>query len=193
MCTVDIVFFWSQILRIVHQVWLWSVSQIILGNFTRATVRTFNCSKHLGLKFERAIPGRVRVFFCNFVRWQPSIKWFSQIWLHTRYESRKKKPESFYNLGYLLELIIKIWWTWIFFFWNLSNLGYFPMENPLYRLRSHFSGRNLAKLFQTGFHFLMPFNLITLPQELRMWCWHSIFGNINIFASTGLQLVIIYM
>ncbi len=68
MCTGDIVFFWSQILRIVHQVWLCIVSQIILGNFTRATVPTFNCSKHLGLKFERAIPGRVRVFFCNFVR-----------------------------------------------------------------------------------------------------------------------------
>jgi hypothetical protein len=90
MCTVDIVFFWSHILRIVHQVLLWSVSQLILGNFTCATVPTFNCSKHLGLKFERAIPGRVRVLFSNFVKWQPSIKWFSKIWLHTRYESRKK-------------------------------------------------------------------------------------------------------
>jgi hypothetical protein len=34
---------------------------------------------------------------------------FSQFWLHaTRYESRKKKPGSFYILGYLLELIVEI-------------------------------------------------------------------------------------
>ncbi len=37
-----------------------------------------------------------------------SRKWFSQNWLYTRYEIRKKK-KSFYVLGYLLELIIKIW------------------------------------------------------------------------------------
>jgi hypothetical protein len=80
-----------------------------------------------------------------------------------------------------------------FIFWNLSNLGHFAMENSLYRLRSYFSGRNLAKFSQTGFHLLMPFNLITLPQELRMWCLHTILGNINIFASIGLELVIIYI
>jgi hypothetical protein len=35
-------------------------------------------------------------------------KTFSQIWLHTRYESKVKKTESFYIIGYLLQLIIKI-------------------------------------------------------------------------------------
>jgi len=36
------------------------------------------------------------------ILWQSSRKSFSQIWLHTRYESRKKKRESFYFLGYTL-------------------------------------------------------------------------------------------
>jgi hypothetical protein len=49
------------------------------------------------------------------VKQQSSIRRFSQIWLHTRYESREKKkrkkekPELFYILGYLLEIIIKFW------------------------------------------------------------------------------------
>jgi hypothetical protein len=37
---------------------------------------------------------------------------YSQNWRHTRYESsktQKQKAESLYILGYLLELIIKIW------------------------------------------------------------------------------------
>jgi hypothetical protein len=45
--------------------------------------------------------------------WLSSVRSFSQIWLRTGYESRGKKrkrnPESFHFLGYLLELIIIIW------------------------------------------------------------------------------------
>ncbi len=41
----------------------------------------------------------------------PQNNW-SQIWLHTRYESRRKEnKKSFYVLDYLLELIIKISWS----------------------------------------------------------------------------------
>jgi hypothetical protein len=54
---------------------------------------------------------------------------FGQIWLCNRYEiwGVKKKPESFYVLGYLLvELIIKNLAIFgIIFLQNLTNLGYF--------------------------------------------------------------------
>ncbi len=49
--------------------------------------------------------------FSNFfmqLKWQSSIRLFSQIWLQTRHESGKKL-ESFYILDYLLKLIIKFW------------------------------------------------------------------------------------
>jgi hypothetical protein len=50
-------------------------------------------------------------------------------------ENMKNQNPS-YILGYLLELINK----------NLANLGHlFFMENPLYRLKSYFAGRNLAR------------------------------------------------
>jgi hypothetical protein len=32
------------------------------------------------------------------------------------YESKKPKPESLYGLGYLVEIIIKIWRIWAIFF-----------------------------------------------------------------------------
>jgi hypothetical protein len=36
-----------------------------------------------------------------------------------------------------------------FSFWILANLGqFFSMKNPLHKLRSHFSGRNLVKICQ---------------------------------------------
>ncbi len=46
------------------------------------------------------------------------------------------------KIGYLLELIIKIWRLveFLFYFRNLTNLGHFSMENPSYRSKSHFSG-----------------------------------------------------
>jgi hypothetical protein len=79
-----------------------------------------------------------------YLKWRSSIRWFSQIWLQTRYENRKK-PESFYILGYLPELIIKIWrftktFVEIWRIWATISLG-----NPLYRWKSYFWGRNLAK------------------------------------------------
>jgi len=53
----------------------------------------------------------------------------------------KKKTKSFYILGCLLELIIKMWRFGVFFLQNLANLGFFfAMKDPLYRLKSYFSG-----------------------------------------------------
>jgi hypothetical protein len=64
----------------------------------------------------------------------------------------KIKINSFYILGYLLELMIKIWWFGIlfYFFWNVANLGFFffflfSMKNILYRLKSYLSSQKLAK------------------------------------------------
>jgi hypothetical protein len=52
----------------------------------------------------------------------------------------EKKPASFYILGYLLELIVEIWRFEFFSFQNLANMDHFPMKNPLYWLKLHFSG-----------------------------------------------------
>ncbi len=65
-------------------------------------------------------------FFSLSILWcsqsdDPSRKWFSQNWLYTRNESREK-AKSLYVLGYLLELIIKIWrFGILFFLQNLTN------------------------------------------------------------------------
>jgi hypothetical protein len=40
----------------------------------------------------------------------------------------EKKPESFYILSYLLEVIIKIWQFELFLLQNLANLGHFFNE-----------------------------------------------------------------
>jgi len=59
----------------------------------------------------------------------------------------KKNQDPSYILGYLLELIVKIW-RFEFskfgeFFWTI-----FHMQNPLYWSKSHFSGRiNFANKF----------------------------------------------
>jgi hypothetical protein len=37
----------------------------------------------------------------------------------------KKKPESFYVIGYLIELVIKIWQFGFIFLQNLASLGHF--------------------------------------------------------------------
>jgi len=50
-----------------------------------------------------------------------------KFWLQTRYESRKK-TESSYILGYLRELIIKIWRFGFVFVQNLVSLGQFFHE-----------------------------------------------------------------
>jgi hypothetical protein len=54
----------------------------------------------------------------------------------------KKKTGSFYILGYLLELIIKIWQFGDFFLKKISGeFGpIFSIENPLYRWKLYFSG-----------------------------------------------------
>jgi len=49
-----------------------------------------------------------------------------------------QKPKSFYILGYLLELVIKIWRIWAIFF----------HENPLYWTKSYFSSKKLKKIPQ---------------------------------------------
>ncbi len=59
----------------------------------------------------------------------------------------EKKTESFYILGYLLELIIKIWQSGNCFLEIWIILAIFSMENPLRRLKSYFSGRNFGKNF----------------------------------------------
>jgi hypothetical protein len=84
--------------------------------------------------------------WCSWSADHPWDTWFSQIWLHTRrYESRKK-TESLYILGYLLELIIEIWRFGFYYFWNLANLShFFSMKNPLYRSKPYFSRGNLQK------------------------------------------------
>ncbi len=64
------------------------------------------------------------VFVFNFVmelKWWSSIRWFSQIWLYPRYQSRKK-PDPLYILGYLLELIIKIWQFGIIFSFKIWQI-----------------------------------------------------------------------
>jgi hypothetical protein len=43
-------------------------------------------------------------------------------WLHTKYEIRGKIKKSFYILGYLLELIIKIWQFGFIFFPSKSYM-----------------------------------------------------------------------
>jgi hypothetical protein len=78
---------------------------------------------------------------------------FSQIWLHTPYESRKKKlkTESFYILGLHtgtyhkiwqfeknIKYKFKIWWIW----------AIFSMRNPMHRLISYFLGQNLVRFCQ---------------------------------------------
>ncbi len=60
------------------------------------------------------------------------------------------KTESLYFLGYLLELITKIWRFGNFFFSKSSKFGpFFSSKILSYRLKSYFSGQNLTK-FHTG-------------------------------------------
>jgi hypothetical protein len=63
---------------------------------------------------------------CN-SKWSSSTRWFSQISFHIKYEIRKK-PECFYILGYLLELVIKSSDLKKKIFKNLANLCHFPHE-----------------------------------------------------------------
>jgi len=60
--------------------------------------------------------------------------------------------ECFYILGYLLELIIKIWRFEKKFIKSWRIWFSFFMKNPLCRSKSYFSGRNLAKIRQSKKH-----------------------------------------
>ncbi len=64
----------------------------------------------------------------------------------------EKKPESFYRLGYLLKLVMKIWLFGSFILQYLANLGHFLMQNPLYRSKSYFSSQNLVKIHEQKKH-----------------------------------------
>jgi hypothetical protein len=96
-----------------------------------------------------------RILWCSRQGGDHSENVFSQIWLHARHESRKR-IESFYIyiymyiyiLGYLVELIIKIWGFEIFWFQNLANLGdLFCEKSFVYRSsKPYFSGWNLVNL-----------------------------------------------
>jgi hypothetical protein len=90
---------------------------------------------------------QIRVSFSNFVmqpRWVSSRKWFSQIWSHVLIWKEEK---------------IKIFLCfWLSTGTNHKNLAIgreiwriraiFFMENPSYRSKSYFSGRELAKIRQ---------------------------------------------
>ncbi len=63
------------------------------------------------------------ILWCE-LKWQSSIGWwFSQIWLHTRYELREKRIISYSWLP--TQTYHKNQVIWIFFLWNLTNLGHF--------------------------------------------------------------------
>jgi hypothetical protein len=76
----------------------------------------------------------------------------SQIWLQTRYESRKK-PKLFSILGYLVELIIRIWKSENFFLLNLANLAIFLHGKS----KLYFSRRSFAVEYQTTFPWFFLF------------------------------------
>jgi hypothetical protein len=95
---------------------------------------------------------RCKYFLFNFVmelKWWSSITWFSQIWLQTKCEKKRKRKRKryFYVLGYLVELIIKIWQPQNIYILNIVNLGHFFHENLLYRLRSIFFKSKFGKIF----------------------------------------------
>jgi hypothetical protein len=56
----------------------------------------------------------------------------------------KKKSESFYIIGYLLELYHKKLVIWKLVFRKSGEFGpLFSMENPLFGSKSYFSGRKI--------------------------------------------------
>jgi hypothetical protein len=67
--------------------------------------------------------------------------------LHLKVDQKNKQNPSILFFAYVLKLIIKIWLfsRKIFETWQIWVI--FSMKNPLYRLKSYFSSRNLAKKF----------------------------------------------
>jgi hypothetical protein len=93
-------------------------------NTEHATQDTHNSQGRLKVQLQALLPLRA-FFFFNFVmqlKWQSSKRWFSQIWLQTRYENRKKS-KSFYILTGTYHKNLAIWKPLIF--QNLANLGHF--------------------------------------------------------------------
>jgi len=96
-------------LRFFHNTLVESMKILKLSSLIHQTRKLANCK---WICHNNCYPCAHGFLFFNFVmllKWWPSIRRFSQIWLHSRYESRKK-TESFYIFGYLPELIIKVWW-----------------------------------------------------------------------------------
>jgi len=61
-----------------------------------------------------------------------------------------KKTGSFYILGHLLELIVKILVIWKLFFQTLANFGlFFHGKSFVYRLKLYFLGRILGPKINT--------------------------------------------
>jgi hypothetical protein len=59
----------------------------------------------------------------------------------------ERKPDSFYILGYLLELMIKMWNLDYFFLRKMANFVLnVSMKIPLYWSKSYFSGRNFGEI-----------------------------------------------
>jgi hypothetical protein len=79
----------------------------------------------------------------------------------------KKNIESFYFLGCLLEVIIRLWGFGIF----KKKLGHFSHEKILCMgSKSYFSGQNLAKkspVTETSVFFLANFYIMANPK--RAW------------------------
>jgi len=99
------------------------------------------CCRVVYIRYSLVTWGSIRCFFffpilwCSW-KWRSSIRWFSQIWLQTRYE-RIFIKKSFYILGYLLEPTIKIRQIWAIFFFHGKSF--------VYRLKSLLSHQKLLK------------------------------------------------
>ncbi len=102
------------------------------------------------------------------MKWQPFVRWFSQIWLQTRYENKKKirillyswLPTGTYDKN------LKIW---IFSLWNLVNLDKFSMINPLYKSKSYFSDQNLAKSWTPNRTLIQSIHYFATYARMQKW------------------------
>jgi len=82
------------------------------------------------------IRAQCRIPFKDFVMLAKVMIIFSQIWLQTRYESRKNSECSLYS-----------WLPTGTYYRNLE-IWKKNSSNILYRLKSYFPGQNLAKIFK---------------------------------------------
>jgi hypothetical protein len=99
----------------------------------------------------------------------------------------EKKRGSFFILGYLVELIIKIWWsaTFLLEIWRIWVM--FLVKNPLYRSKSYFSGRNLTVFRPKKTHWST--SLISLARifKIKIWrllkqIWHVVISSFGLLC-----------